>query len=174
MVIWLIISFVILQRIVELFFAKRNERWMKARGAKEYGQDHYKAMVLIHTLFFLSLITEVLLLKKTVSSLWPTFIFLFIAAQMARIWVITSLGKYWNTKIIVLPGIEVVAKGPFKYVKHPNYLIVTIELLVIPLLFGAYVTAIVFFILNQIILRVRIPVEEKALRENTNYGNHFR
>ena len=101
--------------------------------------------------------------------MWPIYLTTFLLVQLGRVWVIATLGKYWNTKIIVLPGSNIVAKGPFKYIKHPNYLIVTIELIVIPLLFQAYITAIVYFILNQVILAIRIPMEEKALREHTDF-----
>ncbi|MBS4176618.1 isoprenylcysteine carboxyl methyltransferase family protein [Lederbergia citrea] len=165
--------FLITQRLVELGIAKRNEHWMKKNGAIEYGQRHYKFMVLIHIVFFISLITEVLLFDKNLNHYWIGFIILFGIVQIGRIWVIATLGKFWNTKIIVLPGIKVVAKGPFKYVKHPNYIIVTIELLVIPLMFNAYLTAALFFILNQLILAIRIPAEEKALKENTDYTTRF-
>ena len=91
-----------------------------------------------------------------------------------RIWCLTSLGKFWNTKIIILPGADVVIKGPYKFIRHPNYLIVTTELLVLPLLFSAYFTAIVFSILNIWMLSVRIPTEERALKEVTNYKEEFR
>ncbi|MBS4217357.1 hypothetical protein KHA96_03405 [Bacillus sp. FJAT-49711] len=170
---FLVILMVIGQRLIELKIAKKNEKWMLEHGAKEYGQDHYRFMVLMHIGFFLSLILEYVMRKPALSTFWPTFLFIFIIVQIARIWVILTLGKYWNTKIIVLPGIKVVKKGPFKYVKHPNYIIVTIELFVIPLMFNCYITAILFLIMNQIILRVRIPIEEKALRENTDYTKQF-
>ena len=165
--------FIICQRVAELLMAKSNERWMKERGAKEYGRDHYRFMVLIHVGFFLFLIAATLLTSRPLNPYWPFLLILFIIVQLARVWVISSLGRFWNTKIIVLPGAKMVKKGPFKYMKHPNYLIVTIELLVIPLLFQAYVTASVFFILNHVILMVRIPMEEKALKENTDYDAYF-
>ena len=173
MVFGILIAFVIAQRLVELRIARRNELWMKKQGAKEYGERHYIFMVLIHVSFFVSLIAEVFFVRRGLSPYWPFFLAVFILVQLARVWVIASLGKYWNTKIIVLPNIQVVAKGPFKYVRHPNYLIVTIELIVIPLIFQAYFTAIIFFVLNQVILAIRIPAEEKALRENTDYGERF-
>ncbi|MBW8349035.1 hypothetical protein K0H71_06125 [Bacillus sp. IITD106] len=169
----ILLLIVIVQRLVELRIAKRNEQWMLASGAKEYGQSHYHLMVLMHIGFFVSLIVEYLIRNPSLNTVWPIFLFIFIVAQIARIWVIMTLGKYWNTKIIVLPGIKVVKKGPFKYVKHPNYIIVTIELFVIPMIFNLYITAISFLVLNQIILRVRIPIEENALRENTNYKEKF-
>ena len=93
----------------------------------------------------------------------------FYCGTSARIWCLASLGKFWNTKIIILPGADVVRKGPYKWIRHPNYLIVTTELLVLPLLFGAYFTAIIFAFLNVWMLSVRIPAEEKALKEATNY-----
>ncbi|HEY4554180.1 MAG TPA: isoprenylcysteine carboxylmethyltransferase family protein [Bacillaceae bacterium] len=173
MMFWLMFMFIAAQRLAEVRLAKSNERWMKERGAREYGSSHYPIMVLIHTGFFLSLAAEVVFFQKTVSPYWPVLLFVFAAAQAARIWVIRSLGKFWNTKIIVLPGAQVVAKGPFQYIKHPNYLVVTVELLVIPLLFQAYITAAAFFVFNQAILAVRIPAEERALKEYTDYTDTF-
>jgi methyltransferase len=97
----------------------------------------------------------------------------FVCAQLIRVWAISSLGTFWNTKIIVLPNVEVVRKGPYRFIKHPNYLVVSIELLVVPLMFGAYVTACLFTLLNVIMLSIRIPAEEKALRELTEYEGSF-
>ncbi|WP_244943857.1 isoprenylcysteine carboxyl methyltransferase family protein [Siminovitchia fortis] len=156
------LTLVIIQRLSELALAKRNERWMKERGGKEYGKGHYWAMVLIHISFFISLIIEVNRFHPTLNTYWKPLLVIFLLAQAARIWIISTLGKYWNTKIIVLPGAKPVKKGPFKYIKHPNYLIVTIELVIIPLIFQAYITAGAFFVLNQLILAVRIPAEEKS------------
>ncbi|WP_409270420.1 isoprenylcysteine carboxyl methyltransferase family protein [Neobacillus sp. SCS-31] len=163
------IGFVIFQRIAELIIARKNERRMKREGALEFGQAHYPWMVLMHTSFFLSLILEVWALTKGLSPLWPILLAVFILAQVGRIWALSSLGKYWNTKIIVLPGANIVRKGPYRFIRHPNYAIVTIELLVIPLLFGAFITAAVFAVLNAIILSVRIPAEEEALRKLAEY-----
>lgn len=164
---------VIIQRLSELALAKRNERWMKERGGKEFGKSHYWAMVLMHLVFFISLVLEVTFLQRTLNPYWGALIIIFLLTQAARIWIIGTLGKYWNTKIIVLPGAKSVKKGPFKYIKHPNYLIVTIELIIIPLIFQAYLTAAVFFVLNQFVLAVRIPVEEKALRKYTDYPSRL-
>lgn len=166
-------AFVILQRLIELLVARRNEARMKREGAIEFGGGHYPWMVFMHIGFFLSLITEVLVLQKGISPYWPLLLFLFLLAQAGRIWALASLGKYWNTKIIVLPGAEPVRKGPYRFLKHPNYVIVTLELLVIPLLFNAYITAAVFAILNAIMLSVRIPAEETALKNLTEYENQF-
>lgn len=169
----IVISIVILQRLVELVVAKRNEQWMRSQGAFEVGAAHYPIMVTMHIAFFISLLAEVILLDRSLSSMWIILLVIFLTAQVARIWCLTSLGKFWNTKIIILPGADVVQKGPYKWVRHPNYVIVTTELLVLPLMFGAYLTAIIFTLLNVWMLSVRIPAEEKALKDATNYREKF-
>ncbi|KYD09210.1 hypothetical protein MXL46_01305 [Heyndrickxia sporothermodurans] len=166
---YLLLVIIIIQRCVELFIAKKNERFLKDQGAKEYGRKHYLFMVMMHICFFVSLLVEVTFFAKSLSSLWPIWFSLFLLTQIGRVWVIQSLGTFWNTKIIVLPEATIVSKGPYKYIKHPNYLIVTTELLVIPLMFNAYFTLVCFFILNQLILAIRIPYEERVLLKETNY-----
>ncbi|MEI5907256.1 isoprenylcysteine carboxylmethyltransferase family protein [Bacillus spongiae] len=173
MFIYIFIGIVIVQRLVELYIAKKNEQWMISQGAIEFGQRHYKVMVLIHTLFFISLLGEMIWNEGNLSSFWPFYLILFILTQVGRVWIITSLGKYWNTKIFVLPEMNVIVKGPYKYFKHPNYVLVTIELIVIPLLFDAFWTLFFFGCLNQLILAIRIPIEEKALKQITNYEEIF-
>lgn len=160
---WILFIFIVTQRFIELYISRRNERWLKEKGAIEIGREHYKWFIVMHSLFFVSIIMEVIL--RDVSGIQLNYVLfaLFLLTQAARIWCIHSLGVFWNTKIIVLPGAPLVKKGPYKYVKHPNYIIVGIELFIIPLLFGAYITAVVFPILHLLMLRVRIPCEEKAL-----------
>ena len=174
MLVYIVITIVIAQRLVELIIANRNEKWMRSQGAFEAGAGHYPIMVSMHMAFFISLILEVLVIDRPLSPLWIPLLFLFLMAQIARFWCLTSLGKFWNTKIIILPGADVVKKGPYKFIRHPNYVIVATELLVLPLLFSAYFTAIVFSLLNLWMLSVRIPIEEKALKEATNYKEEFR
>jgi len=169
MVFLLFITMVIFQRVTELIVANRNERWMKKQGGIEFGQQHYWFIVTIHSLFIISLILEVIIFKRELSSLWPFLGSLFVLTQLARIWALHSLGKYWNTKIIVVPNAKVIKKGPYVYLKHPNYLIVSLEFIIIPLLFNAFWTAILFSLLNLLILMIRIPTEEKALAEHTEY-----
>ena len=156
---------IIIQRLLELFYARRNEKRMKRRGALEFGASHYKWIVLLHVAFFTALLVEVLQLEGTFGVAWPLFLALFIAAQIIRIWALKSLGPYWNTKIIVLPGAEKIAGGPYRFLPHPNYLVVAIEILTLPLIFGAWRTALVFTLANALLLLlVRIPAEEKALQ----------
>jgi methyltransferase len=164
---------VILQRIGELWIAKRNERWMKERGGKEFGQSHYKYIVLVHSLFFVSLLFEGLWKKTRLSPIWPFLAVLFFIVQVLRIWTIRSLGRFWNTKIIVLPNSRPISKGPYRFMRHPNYIIVITEILLIPLLFQAYWTACIFTILNALVLFVRIREEERALNMFTNYADEF-
>ncbi|MEC0274747.1 isoprenylcysteine carboxyl methyltransferase family protein [Peribacillus frigoritolerans] len=174
MIFAIFIILIAIQRLVELYIAKQNEKQLKAGGAVEYGKSHYKWMVLMHLSFFIVLIIEVVTLERDISGIWPIWLTLFLIAQSGRIWVIRSLGKHWNTKIIVLPDADVVIKGPYKFFKHPNYIIVATEILVISLLFNAYYTAIIFSLLNVWMMMVRIPLEEKALKEHTEYSTVFK
>lgn len=153
--------------------AKQNEKWMKNHGGVEFGQKHYRVMVGIHSLFFLVYLGEVYYFEKEISPIWPLLLFLFLLTQAGRVWALTSLGRFWNTKIIVLPFAEVIVKGPYKYLRHPNYVIVTLEFVIIPLLFQAYLTCIVFSLFNIWILSIRIQEEEKALNTLTTYSQSF-
>lgn len=164
-----ILAFVITQRLVEIFIAKRNEKLMLVKGAYEVGASHYPFMILLHVSFFISLILEVIYFKSAVTPYYVLLIIFFLV-QLLRVWCLVSLGVFWNTKIIVLPGSNVVVKGPYSYIRHPNYLVVCLEIVVLPLMFQAYMTAICFTILNLIMLSIRIPIEERALKEATNYA----
>lgn len=173
MIFYIIIFLVIAQRLTEVFIAKRNEKWMLSQGAYEIGASHYPYMLALHSSFFLFLIVEVMTSNNNLSPLFPLFFILFIAVQALRIWCLRSLGPFWNTKIIILPGAEVVKKGPYVFFRHPNYAVVCLEILLLPLMFQAYFTAFCFTLLNITMLSVRIPLEEKALRESTNYNHVF-
>lgn len=164
----IIVIIVILQRLIELFIAKRNERKMLSLGAYEVGASHYPFMILLHVSFFICFITEVVVFQKNLSPFFLYFLFFFLFVQAFRIWCLTTLGMFWNTKIIVLPGADIVKRGPYAFLKHPNYFVVCSEILLLPLMFEAYFTAILFTILNCMMLSVRIPIEEKALIEATN------
>jgi methyltransferase len=156
----LFISFLILQRLSELYISSKNEKWLLQNGAVQYGQSHYPYMVAMHTLFIISLITEYILSNNSPVSY--TFLFLFIAVLSFKFWALSSLGKYWNTKIYRIPGVYPVKKGPYKLFKHPNYMEVICEIAIIPLVFHLYYTAIIFTILNAAMLTVRINVENKV------------
>ena len=172
MIFYIILSIVIIQRLLELVIAKRNEKNMRAQGAYEVGASHYPLMILLHVSFFISLLVEVTTFNLTPSPLFLVFLIMFLCVQGLRVWCLTSLGSFWNTKIIILPGAHVVTKGPYKYLRHPNYLVVSMEIALLPLMFEAYFTAICFTILNAMMLSVRIPTEERALKEATNYEQY--
>lgn len=163
---YLLLGFVILQRLLEVAYARSNERLMKQQGAIEAGAGHYKWIVLLHVLFFVSLLVEVEMWEPSYGRGWLVFFAIFIVAQVLRVWALASLGRFWNTKILVLPGATKVKSGPYRWIPHPNYVVVAMEIAALPLIFGAWRTAIVFSIANALLLLlVRIPAEEKALRE---------
>jgi len=155
------ILFLILQRLAELYVSSKNEKWLLKNGAVEYGKAHYPFMVAMHTLFIICVIAEYIWRDGTVVN-YPLII-LFFVLIVIKVIVISTLGHYWNTKIYKVPGTRPVATGIYKYVKHPNYMIVICEIAVIPLAFGLYYTAVVFTLLNAIMLYVRINEENKAL-----------
>lgn len=165
MLFYLIIGFVIVQRLVELVIAKRNEKKSLAAGGVEYDKKGYSGIVIMHVMFFISLFAEYFYFEHSLNKFWIIFLILFIAAQGLRYWAIISLGSLWNTRIIIVPGSKLVKSGPYKYFKHPNYMAVITELAVLPLMFSCFVTAIVFSVLNLFLLKRRIAIEENALKE---------
>lgn len=157
------------ERIVELVVSKRNAAAAFARGGIEYGQSHFPWMVALHTGFLLACIAEVFLLDRPfIPALgWP-MLAIALLCQAGRYWCIASLGAQWNTRVIVVPGAGAVrAKGPYRFdwLPHPNYLIVAVEGIALPLVYSAWITALVFTLLNAVLLlRFRIPTENEALR----------
>jgi methyltransferase len=156
------------QRAAELFLAEKNRRWALERGGKESGQDHYPLIVGMHALFYVSLVLEYRYLSKGWNSAWPFWLALLILTQLFRVWCIASLGRFWNTRIIVIPGVKRVTTGPYRWLRHPNYVVVAVEILIIPVLCGCYLTALAFTLANLLVLRIRIREEESALEELTN------
>ncbi|OYD07265.1 isoprenylcysteine carboxyl methyltransferase family protein [Paludifilum halophilum] len=159
-----------IQRIWEMARARRHARWIVAQGGYEAGREHYPLLVGVHLFFFVSLILEVAVMGSRSPAWWGIPLFLFLSAQGLRIGCIHSLGPYWNTRIMIAPGHPTVVKGPYRYLRHPNYVVVVAELFSLPLIFGAYMTATVVSAVNLwVLLRIRIPAEEKALAEATGY-----
>ncbi|MGG1661505.1 isoprenylcysteine carboxyl methyltransferase family protein [Brevibacillus sp. NRS-1366] len=164
----IVLGVVLLQRGGELFLASRNARHIRARGGYEVGEEHYKYIVTLHLLFFVSLLLEVSLKEApfALPAWWMYPFSLFLLAQFLRYWCMQSLGRHWNTRILILPGAQPVIRGPYRFLRHPNYLVVAVELFSLPLSFSAFLTAITFSILNAwLLLRIRIPLEEKSLYE---------
>ncbi|MDT7919377.1 MAG: isoprenylcysteine carboxylmethyltransferase family protein [Meiothermus sp.] len=159
----LALAFVVVQRILELRLAQANLRWALSQGAREYGREHYPLFFLLHLGWMLGWLLEGLA-RQQLSPIWWLWLAVFVLAQGLRYWAIQSLGRYWNTRIIIVPGAKKIAGGPYRYLRHPNYLAVALELLSLPLIFNAWITALAATLLNAwLLLTVRIPAEEKAL-----------
>jgi methyltransferase len=153
------------QRLLELRLSRRHERILRARGAVERGGGHYPLMVGLHVMWLLSALVEGILRGPGLPAYWPIPLALFLLVQPLRYWAIFSLGEYWNTRVLVVPGTRLVRRGPYRYLRHPNYVVVFVEIATFPLIFGAWVTALIFSILNAALLYVRIREENRALAE---------
>lgn len=160
-----VVALVGLQRLLELQHSRRNEARLRARGAVERGRGHYPAMVAVHALWLVSTLVEGFLRGPEPPAWWPVPLALFLLVQPLRYWAISSLGENWNVRILVVPGGELVRSGPYRFFPHPNYVVVATEVLTLPLIFGAWTTAVVFSVLNAVFFYVRIRAEDRALRE---------
>jgi len=168
-VIWIaygIIALVVLQRAGELVLANRNTQKLKAQGAVEIGAGHYRFIVLLHMAWLMAVLW---MIPFPVVIYW-SWILVFLLLQALRVWVIASLGPYWTTRIISLPGMPLVKRGPYRFIRHPNYLVVAGEILVLPLAFGETLVAIVFSIANAAVLYWRIRQEETGLAPRRELG----
>lgn len=161
----LAVALVGFQRLLELGYSRRNERRLRARGAVERGARHYPFMVAIHVLWLLSTLVEGLLRGPEFPAWWPVPFAIFLLVQPLRYWVILTLGENWNVRILVVPETKLVRRGPYRYFPHPNYVVVAVEVLAFPLVFGAWVTAMILTVLNAAFLFVRIREEGRALKE---------
>ena len=151
-------------RIVELGVAKRNRAWAMERGGVETGAEHYPVMVALHTALFLGCLVEVPLADRPFLPWlgWP-MLALLVGAHALRWWCIRTLGPQWNTRVIRVPGARLVTGGPYRWLRHPNYVAVVVEGFALPLVHSAWVTALAFTVLNALLLRVRLRVENEAL-----------
>jgi len=155
-----VLGFVTLQRLAELVIARRNTRALLARGGQERGAGHYPAMVALHAAWLAGL--WILAWDRPVSL---PLLALFALLQLGRVWVLATLGGRWTTRIIVLPGETLVRRGPYRFLSHPNYVVVAAEIAVLPLAFGQAFYAVLFTLLNGAMLYVRLREESRALRE---------
>lgn len=166
---WLFTALVLLvglERLAELVVSKRHAAWALARGGVERGRSHYPVMVVLHTGLLVGAVAEVWLAGRPfVPALGWTMLALVVLSQGLRWWCIATLGNQWNTRVVVVPGLQLVRRGPYRLVPHPNYVAVVVEGLALPLVHSAWVTAVVFTILNAALLTVRIRCEDAALRE---------
>jgi methyltransferase len=153
-----ILSLVSFERIFELWLSNRNTRHLLAQGAREYGRSHYPVIFAVHGLWLATL--WLLARNRPVDGFWLA---IYLLLQLARIWVLVTLGRRWTTRIIVLPGAALVRRGPYRLVNHPNYAVVVGEIAVLPLVFGLWQVALLFTALNAAVLVVRIREENRSL-----------
>jgi methyltransferase len=160
----LLVVAVALERLAELVVSKRNAAWSFARGGVETGRRHYLLMVLLHTGLLVGALVEVWARRPAFEPLlgW-SMLALVVLSQALRWWCITTLGTRWNTRVIVVPGLPLVSRGPYRFLSHPNYVAVVVEGFALPLVHSAWVTAVVFTVLNAALLTVRLRVENAAL-----------
>jgi methyltransferase len=157
---FIVLGLVALQRLIELPYARRNAQKLLARGGREYGEGHYPLFVILHAAWLVSM---AVFLPPALSIHWGAFL-AYVLLQGFRIWVIATLGPYWTTRIITVPGAPLIRRGPYRYLRHPNYLLVVGEIALLPLVFGEVEIAIVFSILNFALLFWRIRIEDRALQ----------
>jgi methyltransferase len=157
-VVW-IVGLVALQRLGELMLSNYNTKHLLARGGREVGGGHYPVMVLLHFSWLVAIVV------MTPLDAWPNWwlVGVFVLLQLVRVWVLATLGPYWTTRVITVDGAPLVMGGPFRFVRHPNYWVVVAEIAVLPLAFGQWSIAIVWSVLNALLLRHRIAIESAAL-----------
>lgn len=157
---WLLI-YIVVQRLGELVHASRNTRRLLREGGREHGADHYQYFIFLHSAW----IAVIALLVDPQHGIHPAMLMLFVATQLLRLWTLASIGRWWTTRIISAPHFVRVRRGPYRFVSHPNYLVVVLEIAIVPLMLGLPWVALLFSILNLILLRHRIGVENRVLGE---------
>ena len=161
----LLLALVTLERLAELWLARRNTKALVADGAVEYAPAHYPLIVLLHTVWLAGL--WVLAWSNPVNTAW---LMVFLLLQVLRVWVLVSLGPRWTTRIIVQPGVALVARGPYRWISHPNYVVVVGEIAVLPLCLGLPWYALAFSLANAAVLTIRIRAENAALAGMRHLG----
>ncbi len=164
---WIVIA-VGLLRLAELVYARRNQARLLARGGHEVGAGHYPLIVLLHAAWLAALFFGI---PGTVAPNWILLVG-FLALQFVRVWIIASLGPYWTTRIITVPGEPLSRHGPYRWMRHPNYAVVAAEIALLPLAFGAWPIALVFSLANAGLLAWRIATENRVLEDRTGAGSH--
>jgi methyltransferase len=157
-----LVALVAVERGAELVVSRRNLAWARSRGGREYGFGHYPFMVVLHVGLLVACLVEAAHRWFIPALGWPMLV-LVVLAQGLRWWCITVLGHRWNTRVIVVPGLPLVAAGPYRWLRHPNYVAVVVEGIALPLVYTGWVTAALFTVANAGLLRVRIASENAAL-----------
>lgn len=167
-----LIACVAAERLVELRLSRRHLEWSRKRGAVERGAGHYPWMVALHAAFLVACPLEVFALERTFRPLLGVPMLVLVGCAMAlRYWAVSALGERWNTRVMVVPGLPRVERGPYRWLRHPNYLAVVIEIVALPLVHGAWWSALGFSVANAALLRHRIAIEDAALEELSGGGH---
>lgn len=168
-----VFGYLLLERFFELYLSRRHCRMLALRGGREFYPETFPRMVALHSLFLLALLVESYPWHVPFGPVTAALLITFMLLQMARYWCIVSLGEYWNTRIVLIPGGRVKKSGPYRWLSHPNYLVVTLEFMLLPLLMQSPYTLALFFPASLLVIGQRIRLEEKALRELTDYNIRF-
>ncbi|HEY3128463.1 MAG TPA: isoprenylcysteine carboxylmethyltransferase family protein [Acidobacteriota bacterium] len=158
---WIILGIILCQRAFEIWLSIDHSQWMQRHGGTEYGREHYRWMILLHAGFLSSLVLEYCLRPR---QLLLICLIPLLSAQVLRYSAMWALGKFWNTRVWVLTSTAPVSRGIFRLMPHPNYLGVALEIFFLPAMFGLWITAVAFSLLNTWMMAVRVRVEEQALR----------
>lgn len=158
---FILLGLVAIERLAELVISQRNTKRLLAEGAHETSPGHYPLIVLVHVAWLAALFAWVVMYQPVLRPIW---LGVYIALQVFRAWVMLSLGRYWTTRIITVPHAPLVTRGPYKYLRHPNYVVVVLEIAVLPLAIGAWPIALLFSALNALVLWIRIRAENAALQ----------
>lgn len=164
MMAWILLAYVAIERLAELPLARRNTIALLAAGAHEVGAAHYPVLVGVHVLWLASLAAWVAHFQPPLHLGWAA---LYVALQPLRFWVIATLGRYWTTRIVTVPNAPLVKRGPYRFLKHPNYVVVVAEIAILPLALGAWPLAVLFSALNAAALTVRLRVENASLAQRS-------
>lgn len=160
--VWWILASVAAQRLCEVAYAGRNTQRLLASGAHEVGARHYPLFVLLHAAWLITIALVAMRTPNVRVDWW--FVGVYALLQLARVWIIATLGARWTTRVIVVPNAPLAAGGPYRYFRHPNYVVVLMEIAILPFAFGQIAVALVFTVLNAALLRYRIGIEDGALR----------
>jgi len=168
-----VFAFLLLQRLAELYLSRRNRSIAFSSGGREFHPESFAGMAALHIGFLLSLLFESFPWQIEIDSRTVVCLSVLTVLQVIRYWCIATLGSHWNTRIVLIPGSSIKTTGPYRYIRHPNYLVVVLEFIFIPLLMHAPLTLALFSVLNLLVLRKRIRLEESALRTFTDYDRQY-
>jgi methyltransferase len=163
---WIFFALLGLQRLAEVWISRKNSAWMRAHGGHESGAETFKIAVSVSVVFFLGIPIEAAIRKTQIVPYWPVLFAVCVIAQAVRVWTMRALGRYWNVRVWTIPGGTLITKGPYRWLRHPNYLAVIAEMIAVPWIIQAYATGILCLLAYLFFLKRRLAEEEAALRQD--------